>query len=187
MHGFIKLIFLTIILAGLGFLAFYGYLNYQKYKNAKLVIDALPRIDQTFNALDTFQPDRPTAFLPGRTLNEGVVTYSSPFTPCLELIEDRRWLIYASQKNLLPGYTTKMYFDRFWQTVWLALLPEDENQKTLFTFYGPFLLEDLPERSFVEYILIGKDVLGDTGLISINSDEACKPKNNKIIEVKSTL
>lgn len=187
MHGFIKLVLLAVFLTAMGFFAYLGYLNYQKYQGTKYVVDSLPRADQSFNFFDTFTPEGPSTLKPSQDLEEGSIVYSSPFSPCLDLLEDRKWNIHASQNNLLPGYITKMYYDRFWHVVWLALLPEDENPRSLFAFYGPFLLEDIPKRSFIEYLLIGKDVFDTRGLISLGPSDPCSVENREIIDFRSTL
>lgn len=183
MGTFFRILFLALFVGLIGVTCYRGFENYQNYSNARSRIEKFTPVNSNFSYFNNFNPVNPSINPPIVDLTDGKLTYLSPFSPCLELTEDRNWQIYASKQNLLPGYTSRVYYDRFWHLIWVGLTARDNNPIAVPTFYGPFRLEDIPKRGFVEYILIGKDVLGSGGEILLNDTDPCGKERGKLIQV----
>lgn len=173
MRGFAKIIFLLLLI---GFLSIIGYVVYQDFKTfqmAKVDIGNLQTIDSTYRELRLYNPLQTASIQPVITVSENnEPIYRSAFSPCVSLINDRNWEIFAGARRILPGYDQLMLYDRFWNVVWLGLKPKG-SEIVDYRFYGPFRFSDVSERSFVEYLLIGRDITQDGSTFEISLSSGC--------------
>lgn len=183
MKGFFAPFLIIVLLCVLSFGIYFGLLNYQKFSGSRYAVESLDVVDSNFTFFNDYTPGKPTTIGPKVIFSNGTFTYLSPFSPCLTLIEDPNWQIYAGRGNLFQGYNSKIYYDRYWHAIWLALLPKDENPTALPVFYGPFLFEDVPKHGFTEYLLIGRDIMGSDGSINLTPADACATEESKLIQL----
>lgn len=167
MKGSSKITFLFIFLLLVSGILYFGYKDYQKFQKSQTLVTTLQPIDSTYRALRNFTPGLPADIEPIKTIQEDAVVYISPLSPCVSLIHDRNWDIYSSQRRLFQGSDQMMLFDRFWNVAWLGLKPK-RSEIIDFRFYGPFRIDNVPERSFVEYLLLGRDITQSNGSFAIS-------------------
>lgn len=168
MKGFIGAFILIILGVLLSFGVYYMRSDYETFSIAESKVNSLVEIESDYSYFESFTPYEPALIQPKLTLGDGKVIYTSSLAPCLTLMEDREWNIFANKNNILPGYSSMMFFDRFWRIGWLGLIERSAIESKEYVFYGPFRYSDLPSRNYIEYLLLGKDVTSEGTTLEVS-------------------
>jgi len=172
MKGYFSVVVIIIVFVIISVSLYFLLLSFQRYQGASYAVGSLTEVESHFEYFDTYIPKAKTGIQPVIQLeDDGSLTYKSSLTPCITLIADRTWEIYSRKNNLFPGFVSKMFYDHFWRVSWLGLSERSTNTTQAYVFYGPFRYVDQPKRNFLEYVLIGKDVVQDGSKIEILSQK----------------